>query len=333
MARKKRSRSYFVCIVMSEDDVDSDLRRCQNIMQEAYAHLPPYDPWSVDELRRATAIVRAPWWEGGPTMKRSEEKRVGNHSTRIRIYYPVDDRILPALIYLHGGGWTIFSIDTHDRLTREYAHRAGIAVIAIDYSLSPEAKFPRAIEEIVSVVQWLRKQNSAELGIDVRRLAIGGDSAGANLSVATNLRLRSLNEPVLKAQLLNYGVYARDRPDSGSYIRYDGPQYRLTPEEVDFFRKNYVQDERDLDDPLVSPLHADLRGLPSSLLAIAQCDILADENRAMANALRNANVDVDEHVYQGATHSFLEAVKIAAISGIALDDAARWLTRQLHDGE
>lgn len=266
-------------------------------------------------------------------MKRTEEKHVGDYSTRIRIYFPVEERILPALIYLHGGGWTIFSIDTHDRLMREYAGRANIAVIAIDYSLSPEAKFPRAIEEIVSVVQWLRKQNSAELGIDVHRLAIGGDSAGANLSVATNLRLRTLDEPVLKAQLLNYGVYARDRPDSGSNVRYDGPRYRLTSEEIDFFRKNYVRDEQDLDDPLVSPLHTDLHGLPSSFLAIAQCDILAGENRAMANALRNANVNVEEHVYQGAAHSFLEAVKIAAISGIALDDAARWLARQLYDAE
>jgi len=92
------------------DDVDCDLRRCQNMMLEAYANLPSFDPWSVDDLRRVTAIVRAPWTEGGPVMKRTEEKYVGDYSTRIRFYYPTDEqKILPALIYIHGGGWTIFS--------------------------------------------------------------------------------------------------------------------------------------------------------------------------------------------------------------------------------
>jgi acetyl esterase len=314
---------------MADDDVDSDLRRCQDMMQEAYARLPAFDPLSVDDLRRVTAIVRAPWTEGGPTMKRTEEKHVGDYSTRIRIYYPDDNQILPALIYIHGGGWTIFSLDTHDRLMREYAGRAKIVVIGVDYSLSPEVKYPRAINEIVSVVQWLRKQNSTELGIDVRRIVIGGDSAGANLSVATNLHLRTLNKPILTAQLLNYGVYDRARPESDSYMRYGGPKYRLTAAEVHFFQKNYVRDERDFDDPLVCPLHADLHGLPPSFLAIAECDILADENRAMTEALRNANVVVEEHIYGGAAHSFLEAVRIAAISSRALDEAAHWLGQQL----
>ncbi len=317
---------------MADDDVDCDLRQCQSMMQEAYARLPAFDPTSVDDLRRVTAIVRAPWTEGGPTMKRTVEKQVGDCSTRIRIYYPNDHEILPALIYIHGGGWTIFSLDTHDRLMREYADRANIAVIGVDYSLSPEVKYPRAIDEIVSVVQWLTKQNPTELGIDPRRIAIGGDSVGANLSVATNLRLRSLNEPMLMAQLLNYGVYDRARPESNSYQRYDGPKYRLTADEMDFFWKNYVRDERDFDDPLVCPLHADLHGLPPSFLAITECDILADENRAMATALRHAHVEVDERVYQGATHSFLEAVRIAAISNRALDEAAQWLAKQLGSG-
>jgi acetyl esterase len=315
---------------MADDDVDCDLRRCQNMMQEAYASLPPFDPWSVDDLRRVTAIVRAPWAEGGPTMKRTEEKHVGDYSTRIRIYYPDDNQLLPALIYIHGGGYTIFSLDTHDRLTREYAGRAKIVVIGVDYSLSPEAKYPQAINEIVSVVQWIRKQNSTELGIDIGRIAIGGDSAGANLSVATNLRLRALNEPVLTAQLLNYGAYERFKSEFNSYVRYDGPKYRLTADEVHFFKKNYVRDERDFDDPLVCPLYADLHGLPPSFLAIAECDVLADENRAMAEALRNANVEVEERVYRGATHSFLEAVRIAAISHRALDEASHWLVQQLN---
>ncbi|CAF1532871.1 unnamed protein product, partial [Adineta steineri] len=150
---------------MTDDDVDADLRQCQDLMTKAYACQPSFNPLSADDLRRVTAIVRAPWTEGGPTMIRITEQYVGNYSTRIRIHYPDNTQILPALIYIHGGGWTIFSLDTHDRLMREYAGRAKIAVIGVDYSLSPEVKYPRAIEEIVSVVQWLRNQNSTELGI------------------------------------------------------------------------------------------------------------------------------------------------------------------------
>lgn len=309
-----------------DDDVDRELRECQKLMNEHYSRLPPFDPWSVDELRHATSIVRAPWTEGGPLMNRIEERFLGDDSVRVRFYYPKDEKtILPGLIYLHGGGWTIFSIDTHDRLMREYAWRANIVVIGIDYSLSPEVKYPRAIHEIVSIVQWIRKENSSDLLIDINRIMIGGDSAGANLSVATNLNLRHLNQSVLSGQLLNYGVYDRPNRQSNSYQQYDGPNYRLTSDEIEFFQKNYIRNEKDLFDPSVVPLHADLYGLPPSLLIIAQCDILADENRLMCQSLRQANVQVEERVYSGATHSFLEAMKMSSISNQALDDSANWI--------
>jgi len=101
-------------------------------------------------------------------------------------------------------------------------------------------------------------------------MAISGDSAGANLTVATNLRLRVLNEPVLAVQLFHFGIYDRARSESDSYKRYDGPKYQVTADEMHFFRKNYVRDDRDLDDPLVYPLHVDLHGLSPSFLAIAE---------------------------------------------------------------
>ncbi|CAF1292824.1 unnamed protein product [Adineta ricciae] len=311
-------------------DIDSDIQQWQNIMQETYTSLCPFDSTSIDDLRRVTALVRAPWTEGGPIMQRIEEKHVGTYSTRIRLYYPNHDQACPVLIYIHGGGYTIFNLDTHDRLMREYASRANVVVVGVDYSLSPEVKYPRAINEIVSVIQWLREQNATDLSIDVNRMAIGGDSAGANLTVATNLRLRALNEPVLVAQLLNYGVYDRVRPTSDSYVRYNDPKYRLNAEEMQFYFNNYIRNEADYDDPYVCPLHADLHGLSSSFLTITECDVLFDENRSMAEALRKANVKVEEHIYHGTTHSFLEAVRIATISNKALDDACQWLIKQFY---
>ena len=259
-------------------------------------------------------------------MHRTVDLTAGDAGTSIRIHRPDDAAVLPGLVYLHGGGWTLFSLDTHDRLMREYAARAGVAVIGIDYSLSPEAKFPRALDETVAVVRWLRGQGAA-LGIDTARIAIGGDSAGANLSVAANLRLRDAREPLLAAMLLNYGAY--DSRPTPSYARYDGPDYMLTVAEMDGFWRNYTRGAADLGDPYVCPALADLTGLPPAFMTIARCDILADMNRGMAMALRAAGVPVTDIVYDGATHSFLEAMSIAPLAQRALADASNWLREVL----
>src|SRR5205807_4157411 len=139
--------------------------------------------------------VRAPWTQGGPRMERTSELRIpyGEGSVRIRVLDPEGNGPKPTLIYLHGGGWTIFSIDTHDRLMREYAARAGIVVVGVDYSLSPEARFPRAIDETVAVIRWLRL-NGASIGVEPSRMAVGGDSAGAAMTIAACMKLRDEGE-------------------------------------------------------------------------------------------------------------------------------------------
>jgi acetyl esterase len=317
-------------VATSADGLDPEIRRFHDIVSAGFAHHPGFDGLPFTERRRIAEEVRRPWRQGGPPMHGTDEHRVGELATRIRIYRPRAAATLAPLIYLHGGGWTIFSLDTHDRLMREYAARADVAVIGVDYSLSPEARFPRALEEIVSVVEWLRSKGAAH-GLDGGRVAIGGDSAGANLAVTANLRLRALGAPLLAAMLLNYGAFDSQR--TPSHARYDGPAYMLTVEEMDGFWRNYVRTDADLADPLVCPLRADLRGLPATFLAIAECDILADANRDMAERLRASGVRVDARVYRGATHSFLEAVSIAAIADRALSEASDWLRGVLHGGQ
>lgn len=308
------------------DDVDPDVRRFIDAVKMAYAAETDFATLPLPRAREIAERVRAPWTRGGPQMHATEELIVGGRSVSVRIHRPTGLRPLPVLVYVHGGGWTMFSLDTHDRLMREYAGRAGIAVVGVDYSLSPEAKFPKAIDELLSIVTWLRDEG-AGAGLDPRRIAIGGDSAGANLSVATNLRLRELGQPVLAGMLLNYGVF--DHVAMPSYARYDGPRYMLTVEEMDRFWQNYLPPGADRSAALVSPLRADLRGLPPAFLAIAQCDILADANRAMASKLEEAGVAAEAVIYEGATHSFLEAVSIAALADRALADASAWLERRL----
>lgn len=303
----------------SIDDIDPDIRLFAEQLNRGYEQISDFAAMPLPERRAAVEAVRARWRLGGPKMQRISDLDVSGIPLRLHI---PDDGPLPAMLYIHGGGWTMFSIETHDRLMREYAGRAGIIVAGIEYSLSPEAKFPTALEEIVSAVDWIRKEGESH-GIDTTRLAIGGDSAGANLAVAANLKLREQGKPLLDAMLLNYGAFGP--APMPSYERYDGPTYTLTVDEMRQFWENYTRDASDFANPLVAPIEADLADLPPTFLAIAECDILADGNRAMAERLAMAGVPTEAHVYHGATHSFLEAVSIASLAERALDESAQWL--------
>ena len=219
----------------------------------------------------------------------------------------------------------LFSLDTHDRLMREYAARAQVTVVGVDYSLAPEAKFPRPVEEIVSVARWVRSEG-ASAGLNPANIAIGGDSAGGNLAVATNLALIAAGQQPLDAQLLNYGAFDPDpRP---SHDHFGGPDYNLTSEEMTDFWVNYLPPDA-ASDPLARPLLGDLSGLPPTFLCIAECDILADENWEMAEALEQAGVAVTARSYEGAAHSFLEAVSISPLADRALTEASDWLSQVL----
>ena len=305
--------------------LDPEISEFVAIVTEAYSSLPPTDQCTVHEMREFSESARRPWSKGGPAMLRTDDMlaEVRDRSVHLRIYRPAGAPALaPALIYLHGGGWALFSTDTHDRIMREYATRACLAVIGVDYSRAPETQFPEPVYEIACVVEWLAAR-AAELGLDASRLFIGGDSAGANLSVATALALREAGhaEP-LSGMVLIYGVFdaSFDRP---SYVKYT--DFFLTRENMQWFWGNYVRTNTDLIDPLASVLHADLSGLPPAFLVIAEHDVLFDENVEMAERLRLAGVPVEAKVYPGTVHSFLEAVSIAEVSRRAFTDASDWL--------
>lgn len=309
------------------DDIDPQLRTFMQRMSASYAAYPPLAGAPLQDVRRITAEVRRQWTQGGPEMASREDLVVGLTGVRVRVLRPAGLAApQPVLVYVHGGGWTLFSIDTHDRLMREYAARAGVAVVAVDYSLSPEAKYPRALDETLAVLDWLRSDGATH-GLDASRMAIGGDSAGANLALVSQLRLLARGEPPLAAMLLNYGVYTDQA--SASWRRYDGPRYMLEAEEMQAFWNHYLDSDAQRADPLVMPLRADLRGLPPAFMAIAECDVLADGNRAMAAALRVAGNRVEAREYAGATHSFLEAMSISALADRALDEASAWLRQAL----
>ncbi|MDB5819065.1 MAG: hypothetical protein JWQ11_2705, partial [Rhizobacter sp.] len=173
--------------------MDPQLKEFVTRMAADASKYPRRDTVSIAEGREIAEKVRAPWVVGGPVMASTVEHEVPTRhgSVKIRVYAPKQRRLPGAFFYIHGGGFVLFSMNTHDRVMREYAERAGMLVIGIDYTRAPEARFPQPLEECVDTVQWLHA-HADTIGFDASALVIGGDSAGGNLSLGTCVSLRDL---------------------------------------------------------------------------------------------------------------------------------------------
>lgn len=295
---------------------------------EAAKHPPIALALPLDAARATTEALNIPLAAGGPAMAESADRWLPIRGRRLlcRVHRP-QPGMLPVLVYIHGGGFVWNSVDTHDRLMRAYAAAAGCAVVGPDYALSPEAPFPQALEECAAVLRWLAR-HGGEWGLDPARIALGGDSAGANLALAAALLLRETDPALaLRGLLLNYGVFD-SRPDTPSYREF-AEGYGLTRERMRFYWDCYCPRPADRLHPLAAPLRADLAGLPPVLLHIAELDVLASENLAMAEALRRAGVAVQARVFAGTAHGFLRAQDHVAKAREAVAEGAAWLAGRL----
>jgi acetyl esterase len=311
--------------------IDPELGLFLQELRAGWAKHPPFETLTFPERRKVAEIVRAPWANGGPAMARTIERRFdsGAGELRIRVYLPEGvTEPAPALVYLHGGGFTLFSIDSHDRLMREYAGQGGFAVIGADYPLSPEHKYPIALDRIEAFLLWI-KDHGAELGVDPSRIALGGDSAGANMSFGLVQRLRARGEQALvRAILANYGGYDSSISDTAE-AQFGGPTSIMSRQEAYEYYGNYLNGQAEAEDPHVYPIKADLRGFPPVFLVIAECDVLVEQGIAMDQRLRASGVDTRSQVYQGAIHSFLEAMSVSAVARAAIADGAAFVREKL----
>lgn len=230
----------------------------------------------------------------------------------LRSYRPPDSQAsdaLPALVYLHGGGWVIGDLDTHDTLCRQLAQASGCAVLSVDYRLAPEHPFPAAFDDALAATRWVAR-HGARWHIDPTRLAVGGDSAGANLAAAVALAWRDTLAaqalPPLAFQLLIYPV--SDLRCSHDSYRRNGQGYVLTAQTMHWFIRQYLGPNPEpalLDDWRASPLHApQLGGLPPALVLTAGFDPLADEGLAYAQALSRAGTPASHVCFERQIHGF-----------------------------
>jgi acetyl esterase/lipase len=239
----------------------------------------------------------------------------------IRIYKPVPSGTLPALVYFHGGGWVIGSLDSHDRECRALANLSGCAVIAVDYRLAPEHLFPAAVDDAYAATRYVA-EHAAEFGIDPQRIAIGGDSSGGNLAAVVTLIAREKGGPKLAFQLLVYPAVDFTDDHRPSMIQYAEGHF-LTRPLMDYFANHYVPKLEDRRRPDASPLYAsDFRGLPPALVITAECDLLRDQGELYAQKLREAGVPVTVKRYDGMIHPFFSFGGILDDGRTAVTEAA-----------
>lgn len=211
----------------------------------------------------------------------------------------------PVYLYLHGGGWIAGSIETHDHIARQLALAMKAAVMSLEYPLAPEQPFPSAPTQCAELIRWLLK-NGASLGLDGSRICMGGDSAGANVSVCTSIALRDAGQAhLLRLVIPCYGSFHPDLMEESHRTLGDGRWGLQTPS-VTYYWDHYVgRDPAQRSHPLAVPLKADLRGLPPMLVIAGGLDAIRDESRLLAAALARAGQEVHYREYPGLTHSFL----------------------------
>ncbi len=310
--------------------IDPQMKTILGAMLERRAERAPMAELSPPELRARAAADLAYWNQNPPPLPAIDDHAIPGAfgPTRIRVYHPVESESpLPALVYFHGGGWVIGDLETEDLKLRYLARHSHCAVISVDYVLAPEHKFPDPVDDCLAASRWIA-QHGPELGIDPERLALGGASAGAHLALATAIRLRDAGENWLRALLLFYGVFSA-RTDTPSRHLFGNGDFGLTKEDMDFFLSRFLRHPSQKTEPLVSPLDADLAGLPPTILIAAELDPLRDDSRDLAARLQAADVLVTCREYAGVVHGFTLMIKALDVAGQAVREAGTALRNVL----
>ena len=284
-------------------DLHPQILRVLEVMAEA--NLKPIEAMSPAEARaqmEATAQSR----KAEPlSVDRVEERLIPGPASdiRLRLYWPNSTAPVPAVVYYHGGGHVIGSLDTHDLIARNLSAGVGALVASVDYRMGPEHKFPAAVDDSFAALKWVHAHGK-ELGADPDRIGVHGDSAGANLAAVVALMARDTGSPKLRLQSLVYPV-ADYRLAGGSYDQYAEGYGLLTRQSMVWFRNHYLRSPQDAEDWRASPIKASsFAGVAPAIVITAECDVLHDDGEGYAEALRRAGVPVEYKEYSGMIHGF-----------------------------
>jgi acetyl esterase len=290
-------------------ELHPQIQRVLQVMAEA--NLKPIEAMTPAEARaqmEATAQSRKA--EPLPVARVEEQMVPGPaDSIRLRLYWPNAAAPAPAIVYYHGGGHVIGSLDTHDLVARNLCAGTDALVASVDYRMGPEHKFPAAVEDSFAALKWVHA-HANELGADPDRIGVHGDSAGANLAAVVALMARDAGGPRLRLQSLVYPV--ADYSLAGdSYERFAEGYGVLTRQAMVWFRNHYLRTPKDAEDWRASPIKAaSLAGVAPAIVVTAECDVLHDDGEGYAEALRRAGVPVEYKEYSGMIHAFFGMVPV-----------------------
>lgn len=289
------------------------------------------DPRDLTAARLQYNANRAYWNTDAPVMAESQDLLLPGPYRDIpaRLHLPVQRGAEPApvLIYLHGGGWIVGNLDTHERIMRILAQKSGCCVLGVDYHLAPEAKFPQPQDECCAAADWVL-QHGAEYGLDPNRIALAGDSAGANMSMTVLLHLKNQGRiGAVGAALLYYGSYGLR--DSASRRLWGGAEDGLSAADLAFFRECLFEDQAEMLDPRFDILANDLTELPPLFVLEVAMDPLADDSRALADAVLEAGGQVDYRRAEGVLHGYLHMSHSVDAAMDALSDGAAFLRARM----
>lgn len=278
----------------------------------------------VAEARRqyeARIALMAPPPAVAKVLERSIDGPEG--AIRLRVYTPADSGPFPLMMFFHGSGFVLCSLDTHDGMCRNLAAGIGCVVVSVDYRLSPEHKFPRGPDDCLAATRWAAA-NAAGLGIDPARVMVAGDSAGGNMAAVTALRIRDEGGPRLCGQMLLYPVTDYHTPGTPSYAE-NADGYGLTRDTMEWFWAHYLTSPVEAENPYASPLRArDLTGLPPAYVTSAEYDPLRDEAERYGMRLRAAGVPTEITRFPGMNHGFLFWVGVVGGADSAMAEACAW---------
>jgi acetyl esterase len=297
--------------------------------QAASANVPPM--WEVDAATaRAGAEVsfqafNAPMPEGITISDRTVPGPAG--AIPVKVFKPTGSSTLPLLVYIHGGGWVIGSPATHAKLCAELSGGANCVVVSLGYRMAPEHPAPASLDDCVAAIRYI-VANAAEFGADASRFAIGGDSAGGNLTAAAALRLRDEGGPQANLLLLFYGAYTGNL-DLPSVIE-NGEGKILTRQAMQWFYDHYLSGGASTDDPYIAPIKGDLKGLPPALLIVGTQDPLLDDSKLFAQALEAAGVPAKLSIYQDQVHVFVQLTAMLDGAKAAVAEASGALKDALY---
>ena len=295
------------------------------ILKEAESlGLPAYQDLSPTQARKQM-LDQSPPVQTALSVKKVVDRKIPGPDGEIpiRLYYPDGDAPFATLVYFHGGGWVIGDLDTHHGFCHALAKTSGCLVVAVDYRLAPEHRYPAAVEDAYAATTWVA-ENSELIQADPDRFAVCGDSAGGHLAAVVSLMARDRKGPRIDLQILIYPITDCSF-DTPSYEE-NREGYMLTHDLMKWFWNHFINIESEADDPYVSPLRAEsFRDLPPALILTAEYDPLRDEGDAYAEKLQGAGVNVTLTRYPGMIHAFIRMTAQLDKANVALGQVAGML--------